>query len=332
MDVSVVVPTYNPQERIFSRVLRALQSLDTAGLAVEFVIVDNRSTVPVAEMGCVREFLRTCPQAKVVREEQQGLTFARLAGIRATTGRTIVTFDDDNEPSPDYLQTAAKAIAEHEDVAVWGPGTIEVEMLDPVPDYLRERVRSLHNERRDRYVQYGCVPAGWQSFYPIGMGQVIRRDVAERYRESVESGGLAATDRQGGSLASGGDIQIVWQAINMGLAAGTSPALRVLHLIPEQRTQMHYLKRLAFGCGASYYPALAQSFPATLERARVRPEHRRDARDLAQFLARRVLRGRVRFLSIDFANLLGLVCGRRKVEGSSTDDWTFRLARRMGLT
>jgi hypothetical protein len=332
VDASIVVPTYNPQERIFSRVLHALRSLDTAGLNVEFVIVDNRSTVPVAGMPCVREFLQGCPQARVVREERQGLTFARLAGIRSTSGQAIIVFDDDNVPAPGYVQIAVKAMRDLRDVAVWGPGTIEVEMLDPVPPYLQARVREAHNERKDRHVQYGCVPAGWQSFYPIGMGQVIRRDVAERYRASVESGGLEATDRQGGSLASGGDIQIVWQAINMGLAAGTSPALAVVHLIPGARTQESYLKRLAFGCGVSYYPALVQSFPGALERVRVPPERRRDARDLVHFLARRIARGRVRFLLIDFANLLGLVCGRRTVEGSGRNDWPFRLAKRMGLT
>lgn len=332
MDASIVVPTYNPQERILSRVLAAIEALDTTGLAVEYVIVDNRSAAPVAEMPCVRRFLQARPTARVIREEQQGLTFARLAGIRATSGDAIIVFDDDNVPSPEYLQTAVRSMRELKDVAVWGPGTIEVEMLDPVPGHLHKLVRDIHNERRDKFVRYGCIPAVWQPFYPIGMGQVIRRDVAERYRQSVESGTLSATDRQGGSLASGGDIQIVWQAINMGHAAGTNPALKVIHLIPETRAQLSYLKRLVFGCGMSYYPALAQSFPGAINKVQVQPAQSRDARDLMQLVAKRLLRGRVRFLGIDFANALGLMCGRRAVEGHGPDDWAFRLARMMGLT
>ena len=63
-------------------------------------------------------------------------------------------------------------------------------------------------------------PATWFTFYPIGMGQVIRRAVADNYRRGVESERLSATDRRGTSLASAGDCQIVWEAINMGLAAG----------------------------------------------------------------------------------------------------------------
>ena len=92
------------------------------------------------------------------------------------------------------------------------------------------------------------------------------------------------------------------------------------------------MKRLAFGCGMSYHPALAQSFPPQQHEPSAPPPAWRDAASLAAFLIRRTLQGRVRFLSIDFANLLGLVCGRVVVEGRGQSYWTFRLARTLGLT
>ena len=173
----------------------------------------------------VQEFLRNRANARLVREEAQGLTFARLAGIKATSSPVIVVFDDDNLPDPNYLTVVSRLIREYPFVGVWGPGNVDVELIDPVPASLQQRVKAHHGQKRSRSVQYGLVPSAWYHFYPIGMGQVIRRDVAESYQRAVESGQLSATDRSGGSLASAGDSQIVWQAINLGLAAGTHPGL-----------------------------------------------------------------------------------------------------------
>jgi hypothetical protein len=333
VDISIVVPAYNPQERIFRRVLEAIASLDGIDSpGVECVVVDNNSSPPLCEVGYVREFLTACAGARLVREERQGLAFARLAGFSATSGSVVVVLDDDNVPEKSYLRVVATCVEAFPWVGVWGPGTIDVEFLDAVPVSLQQRARATHSERRERFVQYGCIPASWQPFYPIGMGQVIRREVVDAYARAAKRGELTATGRRGGSLASGEDIQIVWQAIKMGLSAGVHPELAMTHLIPGNRTTVSYLKRLAFGCGMSYHPALAQSFPPQQHGPSTPPPAWRDAVNLAAFLLRRMVRGRVRFLSIDFANLLGLMCGRVVVEGRGQSYWTFRLARTLGLT
>jgi hypothetical protein len=335
VDVSIVIPTYNPQERIISRLLHALEAMEVPdGADVEYAIVDNNSTPPVRDMPCVRDFLRARgARAGVVRESAQGLTFARLAGIRATTGQLVVMFDDDNVPAPSYLRVVLQCARDLPWVGVWGPGSIDVELLDPVPEWLKGRARQTHNQRREQFVRYGCVPASWQEYYPIGMGQVIRRAVADSYRSSVEAGDLNSTDRKGGSLASGGDTQIVWRAINMGLAAGIHPDLRMTHLIPGSRATLAYMKRLAFGCGMSYYPSIAQSFPRAFDAADANlPTTRQQATELLRFVLGYVRRGRLRFLSLDFANRLGLMCGRLAVGGYGDNHWVFKLARRLRLT
>ena len=146
----------------------------TERFARRIVIVDNNSNPPLHEMRCVREFLRNCSNAHIVREEAQGLTFARLAGIRATSSPVIVVFDDDNVPCPNYLQVVSRLIQEYPFVGVWGPGNVDVELLDPVPASLQRRVKAHHGQKSSQSVQYALVPSAWYHFYPIGMGQVIR--------------------------------------------------------------------------------------------------------------------------------------------------------------
>ena len=332
IELSIVIATYNPQERIFARVLKAVESLryDDRG-KVECVIVDNRSTPPVQNMPCVQEFLRAWPNARIVREETPGLMHARLAGIRATTGQAIVSFDDDNVPDPAYLQGVSKCMRDYPCVGVWGPGKIDVELLDPVPGWLKERAKASHSQRSSRFVQYGFTPTAWHEFYPIGMGQAVRREVAESYRRAVEAGTLAATGRKGLSLTSGEDVQIVWHAMTLGFAAGTAPALAITHLIPGSRTTLRYFMRLAFGVGSSYHPARAQVYPGEYERRQ--PYVPRTSGILMQLwrvVWKSVLQ-RNRFLPVDFAGKIGDICGRMTVEGYGNEHWIFKLAMRLGL-
>jgi hypothetical protein len=331
-DVSIVIPAYNPPERSFSRVLAAVGLLcEQPDLRVECVIVDNNSDPPLSETPYVQAFLRNRRNARVVREEKQGLTFARLAGIRATASPVIVVFDDDNVPDPSYLTIVGRLMKEYPFVGVWGPGNIDVELLDPVPDSLQRRVKAHHGQKSSQTVQYALVPSVWSNPYPQGMGHVIRREVAESYLRAVESGELSATDRSGGSLASAGDSQIVWQAINLGLAAGTHPDLKLRHLIPGSRSTIKYLRRLMFGCASSHYRARAQSFPweGDVMRRSV-PTLARYGMQVSKVLILSASRNRLRFLSIDLAELLGEWCGHLSVAGREKH-WAFALAKRLGL-
>jgi hypothetical protein len=331
--ISIVIPSYNPQERIFARVLEAIAALERpCDSAVECVIVDNGSTPPLIESPAVQRFLAQCPDAHIVREAIPGLTAARLAGFRATSGDVVVVFDDDNVPARDYLRVAARCAAEYPFVGVWGPGLVEVELLDRVPTWLQQRVKGHHGHKHHRAIEYGCARARWFDFYPPGMGQVIRRDVAEHYRLAVESGTLSATDRKGSSLASAGDNQIVWQAINMGAAAGLHPDLQLQHLIPGRRTTVQYLRRLYFGCAVSHLQALAQSFPdETAAWHGYAPSNLRLALQASRVVVQSAVRDRLRFLTLDLAELLGEWCGYLTVAGRQ-GHWTFRLARRLGLS
>jgi glycosyltransferase involved in cell wall biosynthesis len=60
------------------------------------------------------------PQAKIVREERLGLTFARLRGFAEAKGELIVMVDDDNVLAPDYLETAVRIAQNHPALGAFG--------------------------------------------------------------------------------------------------------------------------------------------------------------------------------------------------------------------
>jgi hypothetical protein len=131
--MSVVIPTHNPRMDYLARVVDALRGQTLSKDLWELVIVDNGSRVPLAaaarlkdqktkrprdEEGCID--LSWHGNARIVREEKLGLTFARLRGFAEAKGELIVMVDDDNVLAPDYLETAVRIAAEHPMLGVFG--------------------------------------------------------------------------------------------------------------------------------------------------------------------------------------------------------------------
>lgn len=104
-DVSVIIPVYNRGDLIrytLESVRRA-----SAGLAVETIVVDDGSDVPVATDLARLGF---GDFARVVRQPNQGLLFARLAGLAAATGRYVLFLDSDDFIATDKLQRQITAM------------------------------------------------------------------------------------------------------------------------------------------------------------------------------------------------------------------------------
>ena len=313
-DLAVALCTFNPDERLLRRTLDAVAAQTLP--AFECVIVDNNSTHPVAGLPIVRDFLRRVAGVRVVEERRPGLSFARSAAVAATSAPLVCFVDDDNEPEPDYLAAALRLFAEHPDLGALGPGRVTVDFVDPVPPWFAERFRAhfQHKEHPDRLTA-GCVPAAWTDYYPPGSCMVVRRDVLERYRARFLAGELWASDRVGSSLSSGGDTQIVWEAVAMHFTAGISSELRIRHLIPAKRSNLRYMKKLAYGTSSSYLPALVSSFPSEKGTLPAPPSDARIAWDALKIVARHILRLRLRLLPFELAAHFGRLAGLARATG-----------------
>lgn len=323
IEIGIAICTYNPDERLLQRTLNAVASLEIPSeLRIECVIVDNHSDRPVSELPLVREFLSCCRWARVTVERRPGLSYARIAAIDSTTATLLCFVDDDNEPARDYLSAALRILSKHPCIGAIGPGKVSVDFVDPVSDWFARRF-SHHFQEKDREgLAYGSVAATWTDYYPAGSCMVVRREVLTRYRSRFLAGELAASDRVGQSLSSGGDTQIVWEAVKMGLAAGVSSELRLTHMIPGTRSNLHYVKRLCYGTSSSYLPALVSCFPAEKSRyLRTVPSDSRIARAAIKIIACHVLQMRFKLLPIELAVFFGSLIGNLRATGTSDRAW-----------
>jgi GT2 family glycosyltransferase len=110
--VSVVVCTYNGG-RTLAECLRSLLALDYPDY--EVIVVDDGSTDDTAEI------LARFPQARAIRQDNQGLSAARNAGLRAATGQVIAYTDSDCYADPLWLTHLVHQLQQSDAAAVGGP-------------------------------------------------------------------------------------------------------------------------------------------------------------------------------------------------------------------
>ena len=333
-NLAIVICCYAPVQDVFSRTLNAVRNLVIpCGTDVECVIVDNNNAPSLESRPYIRDFLSAVPWAKMIVETRQGLTNARLAGVAATTAPVVIFFDDDNEPASDYLAITREYLDRHPDVYVWGPGRTIAAFDASVPERFRREFACLFQEREFTTAQYGCVPGKWEDYYPFGTGMVVRREVLANYGKRVLNGELGRSDRSGKKLSSGGDTQIVWEAVRMGRAAGVAPELRMTHIVPPQRSTTQYIARLLYGTGSSYLPALVESFPETRsELTPVAINDYRIAKALLRIVVKGIVRGRIDTLRVQLARHLGPTIGMIDATlGHKEKHWVRALAVRLNL-
>jgi glycosyltransferase involved in cell wall biosynthesis len=240
--ISVIIPTRNPHP---GRLAQALEGLATQTLPSsdwEVVLVDNGSDTPQTDTALAGLPVET----RVIREPSIGLTPARLAGINAAHGDVLVFVDDDNILDRSYLTAVADSFAARPSLGAAG-GPVVPLWEAPPPKWTQEfhsllALRDLGPEVR---IALAGGKAHWPEFAPVGAGLAVRRSHAAAYAVAVQRDPRRRRlDRNGGSLASGGDNDLVFTCLRAGGQVAYLPELKLTHLIPSGRLECAYLCRL----------------------------------------------------------------------------------------
>jgi glycosyltransferase involved in cell wall biosynthesis len=262
-EVSLILCTHNPRLDFLGRTLRSLQTQTLARARWELVVVDNASTESLNG----RIDLSWHPNARLVREEELGLTAARLRGLRESRAELLVFADDDNVLAPDYLEQALGIALEHPQLGAWG-GVIEGDFEVPPPAWATPYLAmlALRTAARDRWSNSFD---DW-SAVPFGAGLCVRRRVAVAWSERVNTDTLRRRlGRRGASLTAAEDTDLALTACDCGLGTGVFVRLRLTHLIPQARVTPEYFERLAEAMGRSHV-LLASFRDSDCRKARIR--------------------------------------------------------------
>ncbi len=238
IQISVIICTHNPRLDYLSRVIAALRGQTLSVEQWELLVIDNCSEPPLLE----QIDLTWHPHGRCVREDELGLTPARLRGIRESKAELIVFVDDDNVLDGEFLEKTLEIACERPELGAWG-GRVTPECESPPPDSTKAYLGWIGIREFDRDQWAYCWPLP-DHVMPWGTGLSVRRVVAETYATGVVANQQRRNlDRKGNSLVSGGDIDLAMTSWECRLGVGLFTRLHLVHLIPSSRLQPEYLER-----------------------------------------------------------------------------------------
>jgi hypothetical protein len=244
--ISVIICTHNPRTDYLRRVLDALRSQTLPKEQWELVLIDNASALKLAD----HWDLSWHPQGRIIREEEIGLTPARLRGIQESGGELLIFVDDDNVLAPEYLSNAIRLAGEWPMLGAFG-ASISGEFETPPPNWITPYLEALAIRELDR--DYWCNFGGLSPALPCGAGLCVRRQVAADYLQKASTSPFRKMlGRSGVRLGAGEDSDLAECAVDLGLGTGRFTALKLLHLIPKTRLTTDCIVRLNAGFAASH--------------------------------------------------------------------------------
>lgn len=238
MKISVIVCTHNPRKDYLERTLDALRKQTLPIENWELLLIDNASNQPLID----KWDLSWHPHSRHIREDEQGLTPARLRGILESNGEILVFVDDDNLLSSDYLEESLGISHNYPIIGCWGAGIIRPEFeLAPSPE-LAPYTSYLALRNIDQPIWGNSpkvIPIPW------GAGLVVRKHIALAYNSIINKCSVRSKlDRSGAELNCGGDDEFSWVSYENGYGIGVFPNLKVIHLINKHRVEREYLIKL----------------------------------------------------------------------------------------
>lgn len=242
MQVSVVICSHNPRPDYLRRVLGALKVQTLPKEEWELLLIDNASKEVLAN----HWDLSWHPDGRHVREEELGLTLARLRGFKESRGELFVFVDDDNVLAENYLEQALRIAYEWPMLGTWG-GSITPAFEIPPPVWIKRYLGwlSVREVAEDKWFnlkdQYGTMP--------YGAGMCVRRTVVVEYMRRIASDPLRSVmDRRGIELlTAGSDIHLTITACEVGFGTGLFKSLKMEHLISANRLTEDHVVRLLEG-------------------------------------------------------------------------------------
>lgn len=116
MDLSVIIPAYNEEERLPGTIAETREFLETLPFAWELLIADDGSTDRTAELAA--EAGAADPRVRHLRLRHGGKAVAVRAGIRAACGETVIFTDADLATPIRYVGDAHRHLIDGFDVVI----------------------------------------------------------------------------------------------------------------------------------------------------------------------------------------------------------------------
>lgn len=207
------------------------------------IVVDNNCTDETDRIVDKHISRKVIPNLRRIVEKKQGLTYARLCGVKNAIGEWIAFVDDDCLLSENWVEQAIIFTSSHPNCGAFGGKVVLEWEITPSPILAK-------HEREFAASNRGHMPKRLyrNDFHIPGAGLVVQKAALEK------SGWLdkqLLKDREGEKLTSGGDSEIVLRILNAGYELWYTPDCMLNHFVPIRRISEEYLVNMVYGFGAA---------------------------------------------------------------------------------
>jgi glycosyltransferase involved in cell wall biosynthesis len=231
--LDVVVATYNRSQFLIRTIESLLHAPVPAGMDVTILIMDNNSKDDTESV--VREIQsRAGKNIVYVKETNQGLSYARNAGIQNGTGEVVGFIDDDEEIHPDWFNVIYSEFSNPTTHYIGGACLPNLSAQLPKwlpPDYYL--VIGVHPATTTRLAYDDSL-----NIFAWGGNAVFRRSVFDRVGLFSTKSGRTAT-----GLLSNEDLELNRRVRAAGFTGFHVPELIIYHYIPASRLTRKYFRR-----------------------------------------------------------------------------------------
>jgi glycosyltransferase involved in cell wall biosynthesis len=239
--------TYNRGELLYDAVHSVLAQDDAITPPFELIVVDNNSTDGTRAI--VEMVTGVDGRVHYLFEPQQGLSYARNAGIRASRAPAIAFIDDDVRAQPDWVAAIIHAFEEHAGADIVGGRVLPMWPAAPPVWLTRDHWTPL------ALVDYGEAPVAVTAEQPIclvGANLALRRSL-------LDVVGVFSTDfqRVKDSIGSLEDHEFQLRVLRTGRKSVYDPRVVVHAEIQASRLERAYHRRWHTGHG--HFHALLRS-------------------------------------------------------------------------
>ena len=245
LGVSIIVCCYNSIGRIEHTLAYLAKQKFRTRINVELIVVNNASTDETKKI--VTQLLKTLfPlwSCSVIDEMNQGLTYARNAGIKNALYEYLLFCDDDNLLFPDYVQNAYDILSQNEWIGACGGRGIPEFLGVEEPEWFKKAAPSY--ALGSQLSQSGKLVRN--SLY--GAGLCIKHSIInELYQKKFHS---FLTGRKGKGLLAGEDSELTKAILLLGYKLEANDSLLYKHIMPSNRLNKEYFYKMLYGFGLAY--------------------------------------------------------------------------------
>ncbi len=236
--LDVVICTYNRAADLADCLAALARQTGAEPDRWRVTVVDNNCTDATAEVVAAQATRGAVPGLRRIVETTQGLTPARLRGVRESAADRVAFVDDDCICAPDWVAEALRFARAHPEAGAFGGRVL--------PDWGRAPPSHL--------VRHGWLFAE-QDHGPDAkpIGNLVGAGVVLSRRALAAVGWTAQpflADRTGLGHVSGGDVEIGCRLAAGGYGLWYAPGLRIDHRVAPARQRLRGLVGLAKGLGA----------------------------------------------------------------------------------